>query len=153
MLRALRFVLAVVILMAPLETLATVEIVLTNGDRIAGRAVEQRDGLFLLDLPAGRTVTVPTQLVDSILFDEGDVTAPTDDRPPRIQVVLVDGRVLTARSVRRRADLFLVSIGADETIPLPLGLVRRIRFVERNPAPSSGASEPDRRYRIPGNAP
>jgi hypothetical protein len=128
------------VLLASLEAFSAVEIVLTNGDRLVGRAVEQKEGLFLLELPADRTVAVPTQLVESIRFSEEEAAIPTDTRPPRIQIVLVDGRVLTARAVRRRDDLFLVTIGVDETIPLPLDLVRRIRFVERDTGPTP---EPD----------
>ena len=152
MLRPSRIFAAALILVAPLEALSTVEIVLTNGDRIVGRAVEQKEGLFLLDLPADRTVAVPTQLVDSIRFNEGEAAPVSGHRPPRIQIVLVDGRVLTARAVRRRADLFLVGIGADETIPLPLDLVERIRFVERDPGPASESGEPAVERRAPGEA-
>ena len=140
--RPARILAIVFALVVSLEAFSAVEIVLTNGDRLVGQAVEQKEGLFLLELPADRAVAVPTQLVESIRFTEEDVAAiPTDARPPRIQIVLVDGRVLTARAVRRRDDLFLVTIGVDETIPLPLDLVRRIRFAERDAVPTS---EPDK---------
>ena len=137
-----RILAVVLVLVASLQAFSAVEIVLTNGDRLVGRAVEQKEGLFLLELPADRTVAVPTQLVESIRFSEDEAAVPTDTRPPRIQIVLVDGRVLTAREVRRRDDLFLVTIGVDETIPLPLDLVRRIRFAEREAGPTSEPGDP-----------
>jgi hypothetical protein len=142
MLRSARILATAVVLFASVEALSTVEIVLTNGDRLVGEAVEQKEGLFLLELPAGRTVAVPTELVGSIRFTEEEAEASGGTRPPRIQILLVDGRVLTARAVRRRADLYLVTIGADDTIPLPLDLVERIRFAERDPTPAIEPREP-----------
>jgi hypothetical protein len=142
MLRPARILALVLVAIASPEAFSGVEIVLTNGDRLVGRAVRQKEGLFLLELPADRTVAVPTQLVESIRFSKGEAATPTDTRPPRIQIVLVDGRVLTARAVRRRDDLFLVTVGVDETIPLPLDLVRRIRFGERDDGPASDGDGP-----------
>ena len=142
MLRPARILAIVFAVVVSFEVFSAVEVVLTNGDRLLGQAVEQKDGLFLLELPAGRAVPVPTQLVESIRFTEDEAAIPTDARPPRIQIVLVDGRVLTARAVRRRDGLFLVTIGVDETIPLPLDLVRRIRFAERDAGPTSEPEPP-----------
>jgi len=140
--RPARILAIVLALVVSLEAFSAVEIVLTNGDRLVGQAVEQKEGLFLLELPADRAVAVPAELVESVRFTEGEAAIPTDARPPRIQIVLVDGRVLTARAVRRRDDLFLVTIGVDETIPLPLDLVRRIRFAERDAVPTPEPDEP-----------
>lgn len=142
MLRPAILMATAVVLLTSAETRSAVEVVLTNGDRLVGQAVEQKDGLFLLEIPAGRTVAVPTELVGSIRFTDDEPEASPGTRPPRIQIILVDGRVLTARAVRRRADLFLVSIGADDTIPLPLDLVERIRFAERDAEPPSEPREP-----------
>jgi hypothetical protein len=59
------------------------------------------------------------------------------------ELVLLDGQVLTGRSVKLEGELYLLALDGDEVLPLPAALVREVRQNEGPGAATTGPGSPD----------
>ncbi len=67
----------ILLLGAGLEARAGAELTLKDGTRIAGESVEQKEGLYFLELAGGAVVPIPAELVVKLRLTGGDAPPPT----------------------------------------------------------------------------
>ena len=125
-------VLFVVLLAVPVRAVADVEILLSNGDVVPGRSVTHEGDEFVIRLFGGESVHVARRLVDAIRFTESTLLQ-ADDAGPPVEIVLLDGRVLTAVSMHRRDDVYVLDLGGGGLVTIPVALVSETRGAEAAP--------------------